>query len=122
MKSLDLVLDGTVRAQDFGTISRGVGGREVSRRTAWTWMTAHYEALVTRIGEKSAPGLPSVGAGFCASDDRAAVDAFFRGLNAPVQGTERNLKLALEGIDRCVRSKTRHAADLEAWLGRHSTP
>ena len=121
MKSLDLVLDGTVRAQDFGTISRGVGGREVSRRTAWTWMTAHYEALVTRIGEKSAPGLPFVGAGFCASDDRAAVDAFFRGLSAPVQGTERNLKLALEGIDRCVRSKTRHAADLEAWLRRHST-
>jgi alanyl aminopeptidase len=117
-RSFGLATDETLRAQDVrGVLSAG-GGREATRRAAWTWLKAHYDAVVARIGDKSSPSLPFIGAGFCTAEDRADVEAFFTGPRGAAEGTERNLKLTLESIDRCMAFKRRHGAAARAWMDR----
>ena len=115
-RSLALGLDDTLRAQDLRGLLYAGGGRDTTRHAAWRWLTANYDAVVARIGDKSSPSLPFVGASFCDAVDRAAVEAFFAGPRGRVEGTERNLKLTLENIDRCMAFKKRHQAGAQAWL------
>jgi alanyl aminopeptidase len=119
-RSYGLATDDTLRAQDIrGVLSAG-GSREATRRAAWTWLKGNYDAVVARIGDKSTPSLPFIGAGLCSPEGRADVEAFFGGPRGAAEGTERNLKLTLESIDRCMAFKRRHEEAARAWLNRRS--
>jgi hypothetical protein len=62
-------------------------------------------------------GWPGYASGFCASDDRRDVDAFWRPRIAQYAGGEHNLAEALEAIDLCVRLRERERAALDRYLG-----
>ena len=114
LRSLGLVLDGTLRAQDLRQLMRG-GGRP-TRDATWIWMTENYDAIVKVLGKSAAPKLPWTGAGFCSAEDRARVAAWFDDPARAPDGTARNLGLTLEGIDRCVRMRAQTRAPLAEWL------
>ena len=115
-RSLELVLDPSLRSQDLRTLLGGMGGTESTRRAAWDFVKARYEALVARIGEKAAPGLPWYGSGFCTAEERLEVATFFSEARRMPQGSQRNLELTLQAIDRCKAARQRHAGGLEQWL------
>jgi alanyl aminopeptidase len=117
-RSLGLVLDGTLRAQDWRTLLGGLRDEPAVRDAVWSWFTGNYDALVARLGAEAAPRLPSIGAGFCNAGDRARVAAFFADPRRAPDGTARNLGLALESIDRCVRLNERTARALATRLAR----
>jgi alanyl aminopeptidase len=113
-----LVLEGTLHAQDWRTLVRGLRDRPASRDALWAWFTEHYDAVITRLGEEAAPRMPSLAAGFCTAAERAKVAAFFADPKHAPEGTARNLGLALESIDRCIRLRERTASALATRLAR----
>ncbi len=113
-RSFDLILDGTLLAQDFRTLLRGVDHR--TQDAVWMWMTRNYDKLAERMGESYRPRLPWVGAGFCTTEDAERVEQFFGDDAHAPEGTERNLGLVLEKIRRCARLRARVTAPLEARL------
>ena len=116
-KTLDLLLDGTFRAQDVRSVARRAMGHRMTRTQVWEWMVQHYGKLLEVLGDKYAARFPSLAGGFCAPAQRAAVVAFFKDASHRTSGTERNLGLALERIDRCIRVRAESEAALDRYLG-----
>ena len=114
--SLDLVLDGTLRSQDYVSLVRAV--RPSARGAAWSWLVRRYDELVEVLGEKSAPGLPSMGSGFCKREDAQRVNDFFSETAHAPEGTEHNLRLVVEGIERCVALREAATEPLRAYLAK----
>ncbi|MCA9518419.1 MAG: ERAP1-like C-terminal domain-containing protein, partial [Myxococcales bacterium] len=112
-RSLDLLLDGTLRTQDFPTLTRGIAYRPGAAEASWEWLVAHYDAFVSRLGDKIAPYVPYMGMGFCDAAGRDKVVAFFaaRADKAP-PGLARNLAVVLESIDQCARLKDANAGPM----------
>ncbi len=115
-RSLGLILDGSLRSQDFRSLARRTGRTPEGASAAWAWLEQHYDALVAKLGEKSAPRLPMAGSSLCTPEDRARVEAFFTAEGRSPSGTARNLGLALEEIDRCITLQARLGPGLKAWL------
>ena len=117
--SLDLLLDGTLRSQDYRTLLGGV--EDESRHVAWEWLQLRYDELLRMLGPMSAPRVPNLTAGFCSEERAAEVEAFFEAAAQAPVGTERNVNLALESIARCVRLRAAIREPLRAWLGAQSS-
>jgi alanyl aminopeptidase len=115
-RSLALTTSTQLRAQDIRTLIGAAGGTPETRAVAWGFVTEQYGALVARLGEKSAPSLPWYGAWFCEATDRERVATFFAEPGRAPSGTARNLKLALESVDRCIQGRARHGQALLSWL------
>ena len=119
-KSLDLILDGTLRAQDFSTLKRGVG--VFTQDAAWMWMTRNYDQIIERMGPTHRPYLPWMAHGFCDHGDRERVAAFFAKPERAPPGTARNLGQVMERISRCVRQRSMLRAPFSAWLAARPVP
>lgn len=117
-RTLNLLLDGTLRAQDFRSVLRGADRH--TRAAAWRWLTAHYAAIVERVGPAMAPRLPFVASGMCTPAARAEVAAFFADPAHAPDGTAANLGLTLASIDDCVRLKAALSADFKRWLAKRA--
>lgn len=120
-RTLNLLLDGTLQAQDFATVARGAG-RPTTRAAAWQWLKKHYDAVLKVAGRTAAPRLPFVAGAFCDPAERADVQAFFSDPARAPEGTDRNLAQVLERIDRCIRLRAAVKAPLAAWLAVRATP
>jgi hypothetical protein len=103
VKSLELVLDGQLRGQDFRVLVSAM--RPSARLAALTWLPAHYDSLLAQIGDKTAPRLPDLGHSLCTEEGRARLEKTFTSLPNPPSGLDRNLNLTLEEVERCVRRK-----------------
>ena len=103
MKSLDLVIEGRLRAQDYRTLVRGV--RPAQRPIAWRWMETRYADIVVKLGPMTSTQLPHIASGLCTSEDAHRVRDFFESAELAPQGTARNTALVLEDISRCVRMR-----------------
>ena len=117
-RSLDLLLDGTLLAQDVRTMLGSVGRRDATLRTAWDWIVAHYEPLHGRMGPRFPMRLAAFGGAFCSPEDRAMLATFFAQPEHAPDGTARPLALALERIDTCLARRATLSAPLEAYLSR----
>ena len=113
-RSLGGVLDGTLRTQDFGTLAGSI--RRAARPAAWQWLTENYNQLVEKLGPTGASYLPRMATGFCSPERHAEVKTFFAEHEGVPEGTERNLNLALEDIERCVRQREAIREPLREYL------
>jgi hypothetical protein len=82
----------------------------------WEWMVQHYAQILTMAGDKYASRFPGTANQFCEPAQRIAVVEFFKDPSHRVSGTDRNLGLALERIDRCIRLRGDTEADLDRYL------
>lgn len=115
IKSLELVLNGTLRAQDFGTLRRGIGPS--TQDAAWMWMTRNYDALIEKMGSSYRPYVPWMAHGFCKPGDAERVTRFFAKADRAPSGTKRNLGQVTERIERCVQMRKHLMSPLNTWLG-----
>lgn len=102
-RSLDLTLNGTLRAQDYRTLAEAI--RQAARPAAWEWLTENYDQVVKKLGQTGSVRLPWLASSFCSQDRAAQVKAFFNGREGVPEGTARNLSLALEDIEQCARQR-----------------
>lgn len=115
-RSLALMLDGTMRSQDFWSLVGPAMRDETTFAIVWNWFTQNYDAIVEILGNKAKRGLPGIGGGFCSAEGKAEVEAFFADPNRRADGIERNLSNTLEGIDQCIRYRAYVAPGLDNLL------
>jgi alanyl aminopeptidase len=121
--ALALTLDERLDPLESIRVLWALGSKRGTRRAAFDFLKANYDALVARLpqGQMSpVPYLPWVGANLCAADTRQEVEGFFAKRNASVLGGPRVLAQALEVVDQCVALKGSQQASLAAYLESRS--
>ncbi len=122
--SLDLLLSKDIDVREsfypllFGPISF-LDTREIP----FDFVKQHLDELLKRlpreVGEDYAAMLPSVGATFCDTKDRNALDSFFADRVKDYNGGPRTLAQTLEGVDLCIAARKSMAPELTAFLNRY---
>jgi len=74
-----------------------------TRRATNDFLMANFDALAGTVNPYAPAGWPEYAKGLCSSRDRADVEAFWRPRLAKYEGADRELAMALESIDECVR-------------------
>jgi alanyl aminopeptidase len=115
-KSLGLLLDGSVRSQDFWAIVGPTMDEPETFAVTWSWMTENFDAIVEFLGSKSVRSLPWVGGGYCSDEGAKTVEAFFNGRANEAVGVKRTLSQATERIRQCGRFRAYAAPGLESAL------
>ncbi|MCC6620299.1 MAG: ERAP1-like C-terminal domain-containing protein [Deltaproteobacteria bacterium] len=116
-RAYELLLDGTLRAQDARTLRGATSGRPEIVKALWDWLALRFDVLVDKLGAKTAPGLPNMAAGFCSEEDAAKVEAFFEGKKAVIpSGLEHHLKNTLDGIRKCALFRRTFEGPVASWL------
>ncbi len=117
VRSLELVVSGRLRAQDFRTVRAWISGRPEVASAVWAWLTTHFEPLVDKLGAKSAPTLPYLAGGFCETERADEVQGWFEARAAIIpSGLDRNLASVVDGIRACVVSRAHHAEAARRWF------
>jgi len=102
-RSLDLLIDGRLRAQDYRTVAGGV--RAPQQPVAWAWLESRYAEIAGKLGPMTATRLPHAASGLCTREEGLRVHDFFASAPGVPSGTERNVRLVLEDIERCARMR-----------------
>ncbi len=119
IKSYDLLLDGTLRAQDLRTLRSRTSGRPEVTDALWTWLTTNFDAVVAKLGAKSAPSLPGFANAYCTNEAADKVAAFFESRKESLpNGINRPLAQTLDGIRACAIGRERYAAEARAWYAK----
>ena len=118
-RGLDLLLDPAIDVRESATalsLATEIAPRD---RTAYDFIASHLDALAARVDKDASGGWPRYAGALCSSADRVAVEAFWQPRVARYEGAARNLALALESIDACVRLRGREQAQADAYLARY---
>ncbi len=106
-RSLELLLDGTLRAQDYRSIVRPIPRGSAAQRVFWGWFTRRFEALAALRGPRGSASLPWAAAGFCDAAGRQEAADFFASRPDLAPGSAQNLAQALEEVEQCSRLRER---------------
>ena len=122
---LPLTLDDRLDPRESIAILWGLAGHRETRRAAFDFLKANYDALAGRLPRGEASPilyLPFVGSGLCAADTHAEIEAFFGARNKALVGGPRVLAQALEAVDQCVARARVQEPALAAALGARPQP
>jgi hypothetical protein len=118
--SLSLLMDGTLRAQDYRTVTRAAGESDATQAVLWQWYVAHEAELVQRLGTRMATYLPWVLAGFCDEAKLEEARKHFEANQRFGSGASHNLNQAVETATRCAELRKRQGPALvERLAQRH---
>ncbi|HEX6792814.1 MAG TPA: ERAP1-like C-terminal domain-containing protein, partial [Casimicrobiaceae bacterium] len=121
-RALGMLLDPTLDVRD-ATAALGIATAIAPpSREPYDFIVAHFDALAARVDRDAPARWPYYAAALCSSDDRAAVEAFWRPRVARYAGAERNLAETLEAIDACAHLRAREGANVDAYLARSLRP
>ncbi len=111
-QSLDLLLNGEIKFQDYWYIA-GPSFRDPAGRfdVFWAWFTSNFDAIRKLAGEEAAGGLAWVIDGTCDKTRRDAAIKFIQSQNLP-DSSKRNEAQAVEAVNRCIALKEKHRKGL----------
>jgi alanyl aminopeptidase len=114
-RALDLSLDPRLRQNErFNTLQVLLVANE-TRDVAWSWLQAHFDALVALLPDRFAGRLPSM-ISMCDRRRMAEVEAFFTPRVEQLTGGPRNLAQALEAAAQCEARVAAQRDSVEAYL------
>jgi len=117
-RTLGLLLDGTIKTQDLRYVLPGIGMRRETRDVTFAWTEKHFDELVQVIPKFLIGRLVRLTAALCDRPRVQAAEAFFRPRVAAIEGTEKDLRQAVEDGLRCAALADKERAPTSAWLGR----
>ncbi|HET9622049.1 MAG TPA: M1 family metallopeptidase [Kofleriaceae bacterium] len=100
-RALDLSLDPGLRANERVLPLVTLLSRVATRDAAWTWLTAHFDALTPLLPDRVGGAIPTRIA-LCDAEHAAAVRDFFTSRIEKLTGGPRNLAQALEAAQQCA--------------------
>jgi hypothetical protein len=101
-RTLDLVLDGTVRAQDLRYVFPWMGLRPASRDAVHIWIAKHFDELAARYPSHIMGRVVRTIPALCDAARVRAAGEFLRPRVAKLEGVERDLRQSLEEGQRCA--------------------
>ncbi|MGE5127049.1 MAG: M1 family aminopeptidase [Betaproteobacteria bacterium] len=122
---LRLTLDARLEPRESIRLLLALGSQRETRRAAFDFLRAHYDALRARLPRgllSPLASLPWIGAGLCSPESRRETAAFFGGQLAGVDGGQRSLAQALEAADQCLAQKRAQQPSVAAFLSAPPEP
>jgi alanyl aminopeptidase len=116
-RALDLSLDPRLRQNERLTIVGALLGTLETRDVAWTWLTAHFDALVPMLPDRYAGFVPRFYK-VCDPTRADALRVFFTPRVDKLTGGPRNLALALETADQCAARVAAQQASVDRYERR----
>ncbi len=108
-----LAEDTPITGRQSGSLISGLLGNEAHADMAWDWYKANFEDyMVAKVPDVRRGRAPLAAGGFCSSEKRDEVEAFFTENAAITPGYERSLAQTLEGIELCAALKAEQGASL----------
>jgi alanyl aminopeptidase len=117
-RALELILDGTVRAQDQGYVLGGLFGRSETRGVAFGVVAERLDAFLERIPPFARRRLVPVIARSCSAEEVERARALLTPRLAVLEGADRGFAQSLEEGARCAALRAHHEPPLTAWLDR----
>jgi len=102
-RGLELLLDPALDGRESWNTLWYAARLTPMRRATHDFLMAKFDALAKTVSPYAPGGWPEFANGLCTSRDRAEVDAFWQPRLAKYEGADRELAMALESIDECVR-------------------
>jgi alanyl aminopeptidase len=123
--ALALVLDPKIDVRE-ATRLVFMGKTEATRETAKQFVRENLPAILNRMptAQTTGPiaGLAYVFTATCRADQRDAITDYVTKTFGPMQGGERVVKQAIEGMDQCIARRKLLDPEIKAWLGGLRVP
>ena len=123
--ALALILDPKIDVRE-ATRLMFMGKTDATRETAKQFVKDNLPAILGRMptAQTTSPlaGLAYVFTNTCRADQRDAVVEYVTKTFAPMQGGERVVKQAIEGMDQCIAQRKLLDPEVKAWLGGVRVP
>ena len=117
-RALDLSLDPRLRQNERITIVATLLSTLETRDAAWTWLTAHFDALAPMLPDRYAGFLPRAFK-VCDATRADALRTFFTPRVDKLTGGPRNLALALETAEQCAARVAAQQASTDRYSPAH---
>jgi hypothetical protein len=101
-RALKLVLDPALRSNEALTPLRVQMGDERTREAAWQFLEQNFDAILARVADTRAGGLPNFAVPFCSKEMADKVQAFFQPRIEKLRGGPRSLAGAVESLQLCA--------------------
>jgi hypothetical protein len=117
-RTLALVLDGTIKAQDLRYLFPSLGLRRSARDVFNAWVEAHFDELARLFPSFTIGRLVRAVPALCDAARVRAADEFLRPRAAKLEGVEKDLRQSVEEGLRCAALARAARPDASRWL-RH---
>ena len=117
-RTLNLASSSEIRSQDMPRMIGGLLRRPPSSQNAWQYVKDNWDSLEKSLGVfQGLPSIVSATGSFCDQPARDDLQRFFDAHR--VRGIDREVKRALETVDRCIQTKTQQGGNLQTYLNQH---
>jgi len=117
LRSLALDEDSPLTGRQANSLIGGLIRSDEHGEDTWNWLKANFATFVERkVPDVRLGGMPGFGGGFCSTDRRDEVKAFFVSQAGIIPGYERSLAQTVERIELCAALKEAKAEELTAAL------
>jgi aminopeptidase N/puromycin-sensitive aminopeptidase len=115
-RTLSLILDGTIRSQDIRYVLPPMAWRRTTRDVTHRWVEANIDALLKVIPAISVGRLARLAAAPCDAARVRGAEAFLRPRLARFEGTDKEMRQAVEEGLRCAALADKERPATSAWL------
>ncbi len=114
----ELVLDPDVRESEMTRPLAAQLGVPETREAAWTWLKAHFDAVLARLPKRAGGGLVSLARPFCDEAHAANVQAFFGPTIESLEGGPRALASTVEDVRLCAARRKAQEGSAREMFGK----
>jgi cytosol alanyl aminopeptidase len=101
------------------TLLSGATRDPATRKLAWDWLRAHFDALVARLPRDYGARLPHIAGNLCDEKALPQVKSFFSDRVKEFEGGPRELEQALEQMHLCAVYKDAQAPSVARFFKQH---
>jgi alanyl aminopeptidase len=115
----ELVLDPSLRNNEFLVPLYIQTRREETREAAWAWAKEHYDAIVARLPKRlGGTGVIPLGRTFCSEERAADLESFFSPKISGIEGGPRVLASTLEEVRLCAARRSAYEQSAQEYFGK----
>ncbi len=119
-RTLALVLDGTIKAQDVRYLFPAMAMRRASRDVTLAWLQVHLDELVPKIPAAAVGRLLNAVTALCDASRVRAFETFMTARTAKLEGVDKDLRQSVEAALRCATLADAQREAASAWLIAHA--
>jgi cytosol alanyl aminopeptidase len=113
---LNVSLEDTLRTNERLSTVFGQFRQKETREAAYTWLTANFDTLVSRLGGELGAQLTFAAGAFCSKEGAARAREFFEPRVEKLAGGPRQLRLNLESAELCAAFVAAHREGASKYL------
>jgi alanyl aminopeptidase len=118
-RTLALVLDGTIKAQDVRYLFPAMAMRRASRDVTLAWIQVHLDEVVPKVPAAAVGRLLNAVTGLCDASRVRAFESFMTARIAKLEGVDKDLRQSVEAALRCATLADAQRDATSAWLIAH---